>query len=95
MGITKEDILHIAELARLELKPGEIEMFTTQFGNILSYMERLDQVPTDDILPMSHPIEMVNAFRKDEMVSSISAETALSNAPEKDENAFIVPKIVG
>jgi len=95
MAITTEEILHIAELARLELAPQEIEMFTTQFGNILTYMERLEQVPTDHISPMSHPIEMVNAFREDLSMESIPTEIALSNAPEKDENAFIVPKIVG
>ncbi|MBF0450694.1 MAG: Asp-tRNA(Asn)/Glu-tRNA(Gln) amidotransferase subunit GatC [Candidatus Magnetomorum sp.] len=95
MPITKEDIQHIAKLARLELEPQEIDDFTCQFGNILSYIERLDQVNTDNILPMSHPIHMVNAFREDSILPSIPTEVALSNAPEKDEHAFIVPKIVG
>ncbi|KPA12751.1 Glu-tRNAGln amidotransferase, C subunit [Candidatus Magnetomorum sp. HK-1] len=94
MAITNVEIQHIAELAKLELEPDEIEEFTNQFGNILSYIERLNQVDTDNILPMTHPIKMVNAFREDEVFSSIPTELALSNAPEKDEHSFIVPKVV-
>jgi aspartyl-tRNA(Asn)/glutamyl-tRNA(Gln) amidotransferase subunit C len=95
MPITNKDIQHIAELARLNLETEEIETFTHQFGNILSYMERLNKVETDNVSPMSHPSQMINAFRDDKVVQSISTQKALSNAPERDENAFIVPKIVG
>jgi aspartyl-tRNA(Asn)/glutamyl-tRNA(Gln) amidotransferase subunit C len=95
MPITKKDIQHIAELARLNLANEEIEAFTHQFGNILSYMERLNHVDTDNVSPMSHPSQMINAFRDDIVMPSISNENALANAPESDENAFIVPKIVG
>jgi len=94
MSITNEEIKHIAELARLELSQDEIEEFTHQFGNILLYMESLNQVDTENVLPMTHPIKMTNAFREDEVLSSIPIELALSNAPEKDEQAFIVPKVV-
>jgi len=95
MPITNKDIQHIAELARLHLATEEIETFTHQFGDILSYMERLNQVRTDNVSPMSHPSQMINAFRDDIVMQSISTENALSNAPENDENAFIVPKVVG
>jgi aspartyl-tRNA(Asn)/glutamyl-tRNA(Gln) amidotransferase subunit C len=95
MSITNKDIQHIAELARLNLATQEIETFTHQFGNILNYMERLNKIVTDNVLPMNHPSQMINAFRDDRVGPSISTEKALSNAPEKDENAFIVPKVVG
>jgi len=95
MAITNKDIQHIAELARLNLATEEIEKFTNQFDNILNYMDRLNQVDTNHVSPMSHPSEMINAFRDDIVVPSIPTETALSNAPERDENAFIVPKVVG
>jgi aspartyl-tRNA(Asn)/glutamyl-tRNA(Gln) amidotransferase subunit C len=95
MQITKKDIQHIAELARLNLATEEIEAFTHQFGNILSYMEILNKVDTDNVSPMSHPSQTINAFRDDIVMPSISTEKALSNAPERDENAFIVPKVVG
>jgi len=95
MPITNQDIQHIAQLARLHLETKEIETFTHQFGNILSYMERLNKVETESVAPMSHPSQMINAFRDDNVVPSISTEKALSNAPERNENAFIVPKIVG
>jgi aspartyl-tRNA(Asn)/glutamyl-tRNA(Gln) amidotransferase subunit C len=95
MQITSKDIQHIAELSRLNLANEEIETFTHQFGDILSYMEILNKVDTDNVSPMSHPSQMINAFRDDNVVSSVSTETALSNAPERDESTFIVPKIVG
>ncbi|ETR73764.1 MAG: Aspartyl/glutamyl-tRNA(Asn/Gln) amidotransferase subunit C [Candidatus Magnetoglobus multicellularis str. Araruama] len=95
MAITKKDILHIAELARLNLATDEIETFTNQFGDILSYMERLNQVNTDEVPPLSHPGQMINAFREDLVMQSIPTQLALSNAPNCDESAFIVPKVVG
>jgi aspartyl-tRNA(Asn)/glutamyl-tRNA(Gln) amidotransferase subunit C len=95
MPITKNDIRHIAELARLNLANEEIDTFTNQFGNILSYIERLNKVDTENVSPMSHPSQMINAFRDDIVVTSIPTEIALSNAPERDEYAFIVPKVVG
>jgi len=95
MPITNKDIEHIAELSRLNLANEEIETFTNQFGDILSYMEILNKVDTHNVSPMSHPSQMVNAFRDDIVVPSVSTETALTNAPERDENTFIVPKVVG
>jgi len=95
MSIKTSDIQHIADLARLKIEPNEIETFTSQFSEILAYMETLSEVDTENIPPMSHPGKMVNAFREDKELESIPLDEALSNAPACDEYSFIVPKVVG
>ena len=95
MKITKEEIAHVAKLARLNLIEESVELFTKQLVDILTYIEQLNRVDTEGVPPTSHAISITNAFRKDRIGSSISAEAALSNAPEREGGAFVVPKIIG
>jgi aspartyl-tRNA(Asn)/glutamyl-tRNA(Gln) amidotransferase subunit C len=95
MGVTRKDVEHIAELARLKFSDSEIENFTHQLNEILSYMEKLNQLNTDNIEPLSHPVEGSNVFREDNVKPSIPTDEALKNAPEKDEHFFRVPKVIG
>ena len=84
----------MAHLARLKLLPEEVEKFTSQLDQILTYFEKLNELDTKDIEPTSHAIPIVNAFRADEVKPSLDIEDVLSNAPDKQGNFFKVPKII-
>ncbi len=95
MKITKAEILHVAHLARLDMDESAVDKFTDQIGTILGYIDKLNEVDTDNVSPTSHAISMTNAFREDGNVSRIGRDLALANAPQKDDGSFIVPKVVG
>jgi aspartyl-tRNA(Asn)/glutamyl-tRNA(Gln) amidotransferase subunit C len=93
--ITKEEILHVAHLARLELDEAAIEKYADQIGEVLAYVDMLKRLDTQGIRPTSHAISLTNAFRDDEPREQLAVDEALANAPERDEDSFIVPKVVG
>jgi aspartyl-tRNA(Asn)/glutamyl-tRNA(Gln) amidotransferase subunit C len=95
MAVTKKDVEKIAELARLKFSEDELESFTPQMNEILSYMDKLNELNTENVEPLSNPVEQTNVFRKDEINPSITTEDALKNAPAKDEHHFKVPKVIG
>jgi aspartyl-tRNA(Asn)/glutamyl-tRNA(Gln) amidotransferase subunit C len=95
MKITKEEVMHVAELARLDLDEEAIELYTKQLGDILTYMETLNRVDTENVAPTSHAIFINNAFREDDVKVSIPRDRALANAPQSKEGSFVVPKVVG
>ena len=94
MKITREQVEHIAHLARLEFSENELEAFTRQMDNILTYFDKLQEVDTTSIEPTSHAIQVKNVFRDDEVKKSIALDLSLKNAPEKEGNCFRVPKII-
>jgi aspartyl-tRNA(Asn)/glutamyl-tRNA(Gln) amidotransferase subunit C len=95
VAVTLKDVEHIAELARLKFSGEELENFTHQLNQILEYVEKLNELNTENVEPLSHPIEGNNAFRKDELKPSISREEAIKNAPDSDDEFFKVPKVIG
>lgn len=95
MSLTKEEVLKVAHLARLEFKEEEIEKFRGDLNNILSFIEKLQEVDTDGVEPMYQVNNLSNVLRKDEIKKSLKKEEALKNAPQKDDGMFIVPKVVG
>jgi len=95
MAVTKEEVEKIADLARLEFNASEIEHLTKEMNQILLHMDKLNELDTSNVEPLSHPIEMKNVFREDELKPSIKREDALKNAPGKDEEFFTVPKVIG
>jgi len=94
MKMTTADVEYVARLARLELTPGEKELFAGQMGAILGYVEKLKGLDTDGIVPTSHAVPMENAFREDSVRPSIGVEKALANAPEREGTFFAVPKVI-
>ena len=94
MKITREEVVHVAELARLNLDDNAIELYTKQLGEILAYMETLNLVDTEGVQPTSHAMFITNAFRKDEVKPSLPVERALANAPESEKEGFVVPRII-
>ncbi len=91
--ISKEDVKHIAWLARLEITEKEIEKFTQQLGQILQHASKIKEVNTQNIKPTAHPQPLKNVFREDVAKESITLEKALKNAPKKESGAFTVPRI--
>jgi len=94
MKISREQVEHVAVLARLELPPEEIDTFTGQMDAILAYVEKLNELDTTGIVPTAHAVPMENAFRADEVRPSIGTENALGNAPARVEDFFRVPKVI-
>ncbi len=95
MPVTSKDVDHIAELARLEFDEKEKQKMTHDLNDILKYIEKLNELDTSNVEPLSHVIELSNVFRDDVVKASISPEEALKNAPAKKENLFKVPKVIG
>ncbi len=94
MKISKETVSHVALLSRLELKEGEIELYQQQLSRILEYVEKLNEINTNDVEPTSHVLYLNNVFREDEVKASLSREEALRNAPDSTDKFFRVPKII-
>ena len=95
MKITKDEVLYVADLARLDLDAASIEKFSGQIGKVLEYVDKLNVVDTEGVRPTSHAISLTNAFREDEPREHLAREQALANAPEKEEGQFVVPKVIG
>ncbi|MEK6583815.1 MAG: Asp-tRNA(Asn)/Glu-tRNA(Gln) amidotransferase subunit GatC [Nitrospirota bacterium] len=94
MKITRKEVEHVAKLARLALRDEEIETLTSQLGNILTYVEKLNELDTTNIEPTSHVLPIKNVLREDEAGKSIEREKALGNAPDRTEEFFRVPKVI-
>ena len=94
MALTREEVLHVAELARLSLSPGEIELFTGQLNEILAYVEKLQELDTRGVAPLAHVIPLGNVFREDQVLESLPLDAALENAPAREDGNFLVPRII-
>jgi len=95
MSVTIKDVAYIAELARLSFTEVEKEKMTSELNAILQYVEKLNEVDTDGVEPLSSIHDEVNVLRDDIRQESISNETALLNAPDKLDRFFRVPKVIG
>jgi aspartyl-tRNA(Asn)/glutamyl-tRNA(Gln) amidotransferase subunit C len=93
MKITKDEVLHVANLARLELSEDAIVTFAGQIDKILAHVDSLQKVDTQGVVPTSHAISLTNAFREDEVRAPLEEVLSLANAPEKEDGSFIVPKV--
>jgi aspartyl-tRNA(Asn)/glutamyl-tRNA(Gln) amidotransferase subunit C len=94
MKIDKDGVIHVANLARLNLDEAAIEKFAGQIGTILEYVDTLDRVDTEGVTPTSHAISLTNAFREDTVSEYFDRDAALANAPEDEDGNFLVPKVI-
>ncbi len=94
MKIDDKLVEHIARLARLSLTGDERTAMVSDLSNILDYTEKLDKLDTRDVEPTSHVVGITNVMRDDRPRPSISADEALSNAPDRADNFYRVPKII-
>ncbi|MEY2491454.1 MAG: aspartyl-tRNA(Asn)/glutamyl-tRNA(Gln) amidotransferase subunit [Verrucomicrobiota bacterium] len=91
---TDLDVAYVAKLARLNLSAEETQLFQKQLGDVLRYANKLEEINVAGVEAAAHAIPIFNVFREDEPRECFTAEEALSNAPRKANNLFIVPKVV-
>ena len=91
--ITVKDVEHVAKLARLELTDAEKELYTKQLGDVLKYVEQMNEVDTSDVKPMTQVVDFCNVMREDVPNLEISKEALMFNAPDEENGFFKVPKI--
>jgi aspartyl-tRNA(Asn)/glutamyl-tRNA(Gln) amidotransferase subunit C len=94
LKITKEEVGHVAHLARLEFTEAEKDKFASQLNAILLYMEKLNEVDTAGVEPLTHTTYLSNAFREDAVRPSLPYELSLANAPDERASSFRVPKVI-
>ncbi|WP_077624279.1 Asp-tRNA(Asn)/Glu-tRNA(Gln) amidotransferase subunit GatC [Sediminibacillus massiliensis] len=92
--ISKEEVKHVAHLARLALTDEEVEKMTRQLGDIIDYAESLNELDTENVEPTTHVLDLKNVMRKDEPKKWIEKEDALKNAPDQKDGQFRVPSIL-
>ena len=91
--ISEEEVRHVAKLARLELTDDEVKKYSKQLGDILKYVEQMNEVDTTGIEPMPHAIPLYNVMRDDIVKSEETKEELMKNAPFEEDGFFRVPKI--
>jgi aspartyl-tRNA(Asn)/glutamyl-tRNA(Gln) amidotransferase subunit C len=91
MAITREEVVHVARLARLELTEDELERFAGQLNAILEAVGKVSELDLSDVEPTLHPLELSNVWAEDEPRPSLSVEEALANAPDRENDGFRVP----
>lgn len=94
-AITREQVRHLADLARIDLDDDELDHLAPQLSVILESVASIREVAADDIAPTSHALPLVNVFRDDVVTPGLSPEQALSGAPEVEDQKFAVPRILG
>jgi len=92
--ITTEDVKYIASLAKLKFTEEELESFTKEFNEILSYMDTLNEADTENVEPLTHPLQGETMLREDIIRPGSTQDEALKNAPDTDGVFFRVPKII-
>jgi len=94
MAITKETVEYVAHLARIALKPKELEKFSGQLQDIINFIDKLKKLDISNVNPTSHILPLENVFREDTARESLPLDKALMNAPCRKGNFFVVPKVI-
>ncbi len=93
-AISRDDVAHLARLARMELTDEELAHYAEQLDVILGAVQRINEVAAEDVEPMSHPVAISNVFRADVRVPGLSSDDALAGAPAVEDDRFRVPRIL-
>ena len=94
MKISREEVLKVAHLARLELDGGETDGLTGDMNSILGYIDKLAELDTGNVAPTSHAVPVTNAFRGDKRDDYFTRDEGLANAPDSEDGCFKVPKVI-
>jgi aspartyl-tRNA(Asn)/glutamyl-tRNA(Gln) amidotransferase subunit C len=94
MSLTRDQVLHIARLARVGIEDADVERFAHQLSDILDYFERLRAVDTEDVPPTAHTLPLHNVWREDEEAPCLDPEVVLANAPQREGDLFRVKAIL-
>jgi aspartyl-tRNA(Asn)/glutamyl-tRNA(Gln) amidotransferase subunit C len=93
-ALSAEEVAKVALLARLRISLAELEQFTGQLNSIVGFVEQLQELDTTGVEPLAHGVEVRNVFRDDVRGPSLPREAALSNAPRRNEESFLVPTVI-
>lgn len=94
-AISRDEVAHLAHLARLDVTDNELDRFASQLDVILQSVNRIGEVTADDIPPTSHAVPLTNVYRADEPVAGLTRDEALQGAPDAASDRFRVPRILG
>lgn len=94
MALSRDDVAHLASLARIDLGEAELDRMLGELSVILDSVAKVQQAPTEGVEPMSHPMPLTNVTRPDEVRPGLSAAEALSGAPAQEQQRFLVPRIL-
>ena len=95
MPLTPADVRWVAHLARLELSDAELDSMARHLSTILNYVDQLQQINTDNVEPLAHPLPIHNVFGEDEPAPSLPVDAALVNAPKREGDFYSVPAVLG
>ena len=93
--LTRDDVAHVARLARLRLDDAELDEFTEQLANVLAHAEDIERLDADEVEPTAHPLPLRNVFRDDVVRASVDRDEVLAAAPAAQDGQFRVPPILG
>ena len=94
-SISREEVAHLAKLARLAVSDAELDLFADQLDDILQAVAKVSEVADADVPPTSHAVPLTNVFRQDVVRQSLTQQQALSGAPAAEDGRFRVPRILG
>lgn len=95
MSLSKSEVEKVALLARLRLTADELETMTSQLGQVLGYIQQLDELDTSDVEPLAHSLDLENVLADDELSPSLPRDKALAASPKSDDECFLVPAVLG
>ncbi len=93
--LRREDVAHVAKLARLTLSEAELDRFTQQLGQVLEHARDMNALDLDDVVPTAHPFGLVNVVREDVVRPCLDHDVVMSMAPDAQDGRFAVPRILG
>ncbi|NNN01206.1 MAG: Asp-tRNA(Asn)/Glu-tRNA(Gln) amidotransferase subunit GatC [Acidimicrobiaceae bacterium] len=93
--LRREEVAHVAKLARLSLSEDELELFTEQLGQVLEHANDMSSLDLKDVEPTAHPFGLINVVRDDVVRASLERNAVLSQAPDTQDDRFAVPRIMG
>ena len=94
VSLSKNQVQHIATLARLELEDGEFDDMIDKLSRIVDFVDQLQAAPTDNVLPMAHPLNMPQQLRADSVTEPNERDLILENAPSTEDGYYLVPKVI-
>jgi aspartyl-tRNA(Asn)/glutamyl-tRNA(Gln) amidotransferase subunit C len=94
-ALRREDVAHVAKLARLTMSDAELDMFTEQLGQVLDHASDMNALDLEGVVATAHPFGLINVVRDDQLVSCLDHDVVMAMAPDAEDGRFAVPRILG
>jgi len=93
--LRREDVAHVAKLARLTMSESELDMFTKQLSQVLEHANDMNALDLEGVIPTAHPFGLINVVREDQLRACLDHDTVMAMAPDAEDGRFAVPRILG